>query len=140
MTLDTKVLGNPMREGSVVSAGKILVVDDDPPTREVLRVIFERYSYEVDEADDDLQALARIQSFEPDLVTTDVAHPGGSGFHLLRLVKNHRPSLPVVFVTASDACRELCMAEGAAAFIGKPFEPKELVDAIRKVLSRDADD
>ncbi len=121
--------------GRAVSASKILVVDDDTDTRELLRALFERCSYEVEEAQDSHEALEKIQSWEPDLVTTDVARPDSTGLDLLRLVKARRPGLPVVFVTHRGDYRGRCMAEGATGFIELPFEPEELVTVVSKALS-----
>jgi DNA-binding NtrC family response regulator len=138
MTPNIKAVGGPISEGCgfvVYAKKKILVVDDDDDTRMILRLFLERFSFEVDEAGNNDHALEKIQSWEPDLVTTDVGHPDGSGVDLLRLIKNRSPSLPVVVLTGQHQCRQICIAEGAAAFIEKPFEPKKMLEVVNKALS-----
>jgi len=115
---------------------KILVVDDDDDTRALLRAVLEKHSFEVDEAENTRQALAKVESWEPDLVTTDISRPDDTGLQLLFFIMGRRRSLPVVFITASIACREMCRVSGAAAFIPKPFDPEQLIEVVREALSR----
>ena len=129
-------VGSPVREACVDPPKKILVVDDDDDTRAILRLFLERHSFEVDEAENTHQALAKIESWEPDLVTTDLSRPDDTGLELLFFIMARRPSLPVVFVTTKIACREICRAAGAAAFIPKPFDPERCVEVVREALSR----
>jgi DNA-binding NtrC family response regulator len=137
MTHHVNAANSPIGEdrGCVNSAKKILVVDDDDDTRDILRLILERASFEVNEAANNNQALEKIQSWEPDLVTTDVGRPDGSGIDFLRLIKDRSPFLPVVVLTGQSQCRQTCITEGAAAFMEKPFEPKTLVEVVSNALS-----
>jgi DNA-binding NtrC family response regulator len=130
---------SPEEHRSGNRAKKVLVVAYDDNTRGILRVVLEQHPYEVDEAQNSNQALEKVQSWEPDLVTTDLGRPeGGSIFDFLRMVKNRRPSLPVLVVTAPflTSGREMCMAEGAFDFIETPFDPKHLLSVVSKALSQ----
>ena len=99
---------------------KILIVDDDADNRLILRIILED-DYEVEEAGNDNEALAKIESLEPSIMITDLVHPPGSGIHLLRWVSEHKPSLPVIILTLAGGAREECLAHGAFAFVQKPI-------------------
>src|SRR5690606_30538034 len=115
---------------------RILVVDDEPELREVLsrRLTFWGFSCQV--AANVREAETMLESFEPDLVLSDVVMPGASGLQLLRRLKSGtRRRLPVILMTAHgavDAAVE-AMKEGAEDFLIKPVDDEKLrlvVDAV----------
>jgi two-component system, NarL family, capsular synthesis sensor histidine kinase RcsC len=79
---------------------RILLVDDDDETRELLRDFFDGRGYLVETADGGLHALARLDTFAADLVITDLEMPGMSGLELIRSLHAARPGFPVLLVTA----------------------------------------
>jgi two-component system phosphate regulon response regulator PhoB len=111
----------------------ILVVDDEPRLRELMKVALgPRYTFL--EAGDVGEALALVRS-RPDLVLLDVMIPGGSGLDVLREIRRD-PDLgriPVVVVSAWQATedRRAALDEGADAFLGKPFPLEELTAIVR---------
>lgn len=119
---------------------KILVCDDHAVFRDGLRLVLEDLDEDVEllEASDGGQAL-EVANAHPDLelVLMDLQMPGVGGVEGLKRVRREHPALPVVIVSASDAPREMrqVLDEGAAGFVPKSFGRKELLAALRLVLS-----
>jgi DNA-binding response OmpR family regulator len=85
---------------------RILLVDDDDETRELLREFFDDQGYTVETAVDGTMALSCLTTFAADLVITDLEMPGMNGLELIRWLRAAKPSCPVLLVTAR-AEREL---------------------------------
>lgn len=123
---------------------KILVVDDEPDLRDMLRFALETEGFEVLEAADTQKAYWLITDQDPDLVLLDWMLPGGSGIELLSRLKKEEAtqSLPVIMVTAKareeDIIQGLDM--GAHDYITKPFSLKELLARIRTIFRHTEDD
>ncbi len=102
----------------------ILVVDDESALREVLSLRIADWGYDVHTAADAAEAERLIQERRPDVVLSDVVLPDVTGLELLRRLKRHSPSLPVILITAHgtiDAAVE-AMKEGARDFLTKPLD------------------
>jgi CheY-like chemotaxis protein len=115
---------------------RILVVDDDRTTRELLRLQLRSAGYAVETAADGAAALARVRRKKFDLVLLDVWMPGMDGLTVLARLREE-PSQPrVVVMTADDTSETLLRAIRAQAhrFVSKPFEPKQLVELVRSTL------
>ncbi len=118
---------------------KVLVVDDLAYGLRTLRAIFQSAGYEVSAARDGQEALESVRANRPDFVITDILMPRLDGFQLCRAIKTD-PALadiPVVFYTGdyTDAAdREFGASLGAAAYLGKPLEPRELLREISRAL------
>ncbi|MBF9036398.1 response regulator [Rhodobacterales bacterium HKCCE2091] len=119
------------------TAGKILVVDDDPRLRELVRVALEGAGYGVLTAADGRAALTHEGRESPDLVVLDVGLPEADGFEVCRRIRA-RSDVPVLFLTAHDdeVDRILGLELGADDYVTKPFSPRELVARIRAILKR----
>ena len=120
-------------------SARILVVDDDPESRSLVRTALERESFSVLEAGDGAEALEVVASGCPDLVVLDVNLPSVGGFDVLaqmRLVH----SVPVIMVTGRDGetDRVLGLELGANDYVVKPFSPRELASRVRAILRRSA--
>jgi two-component system, cell cycle response regulator len=124
---------------------KILVVDDSPTIRRIIRDELEDGGYIVEEAVDGFDALNRIPLFIPDLITLDVDMPELDGFETCRRIKDTfgqkgkaagPDPVPVVFVTSSDTleARQQGFAVGATDFITKPFLEGKLLESLDKIL------
>jgi response regulator RpfG family c-di-GMP phosphodiesterase len=120
---------------------KALVVDDFVYNLRIMRVIFQGAGYEVETAADGQAALDAVRARRPDFVLTDILMPKLDGFQLCRAIKTD-PALanvPVIFYTGSyveAADREFGTGLGAAAYLLKPMEPKELLSAVQKALGQ----
>jgi two-component system, OmpR family, phosphate regulon response regulator PhoB len=117
---------------------RILICDDEAPTRELVRVVLEDgEAYEFLEAADGLRCLALARSMKPDLVVLDVMLPGKGGLEVLAAIRRD-PDLagaPVVVVTAWDHLAAEASAAGADRFLLKPFEPERLREAAAELLA-----
>lgn len=117
----------------------ILLVDDEPTIRYLLRASLEGRGYRLIEADDGPSALQSAQSELPDLILLDIALPGLSGLEVCHLLKDDpaTATTPVFLLTgyADRAKREAAQQAGAQGFIAKPFSPAALVARIEEALS-----
>jgi response regulator RpfG family c-di-GMP phosphodiesterase len=120
---------------------KVLVVDDIAYSRRALRSVFFSAGWAVLQAEDGQQALDVVQAERPDLVVTDILMPRMDGFQLCRTIKSD-PTLwriPVVFYTGSygeAADRDFGLSLGAAAYLLKPMEPRELIGAVTRAIGK----
>src|SRR6476661_7912920 len=120
-----------MPETTPPTAGRILVVDDQPANLRVVSTLLSRNGYDVVPAGTGPEALDHALEATPDLVLLDMLMPGMDGFQLLAQMRHH-PSLqdmPVIFLTAAQD-RELLLRafdSGAVDYVTKPFIPEELL-------------
>ena len=118
----------------------ILVVEDEEPIREMLRMALERAEFDIHEAADVAQARAVLAATTPALILLDWMLPGTSGLEFARQLKKDPRSgeLPIIMLTArggeNDKVRGLDV--GADDYITKPFSPRELIARIKAVLRR----
>ena len=115
----------------------VLLVDDDERLLGALRRGLSLRSFQVDVARNADEALARLQTREPDLIILDILMPGMDGLNLCRLVRD-RFALPILMLTARDAVpdRVAGLEAGADDYLVKPFDLQELVARIRALLRR----
>ena len=119
---------------------KILVVDDDPDIRDILKITLSEENYEVLEAQDGEEALKIIATKSPNLVLLDYKIPKVDGREVCRRIKKDilLRHLPIIMVTAKGDINDKVggIDAGADDYVVKPFEPKELLARIRMVLRR----
>ncbi len=115
----------------------ILVVDDDPNIRKILKDLLDKEGFHVLTAPDVDKALTTLDAQDFELVITDLKMPGKSGMDLVTLVKDRKPATPVIMVTAYGDIEVAvaAMKKGAYDFITKPFDENELLNVIKKALS-----
>ncbi|HEX6302106.1 MAG TPA: response regulator transcription factor [Acidimicrobiia bacterium] len=116
---------------------RILVVDDEPELRNMLRRYLEAEGFDVAVAADGETALSRIRNAPPDLMVLDVGLPGADGLAVLRETRS-LSEVPVIMLTAraEEVDRVVGLTIGADDYIAKPFSPRELVARVRAVLRR----
>jgi|SRR6185503_17213587 len=117
---------------------KILIVDDSASVRTVARMALRERGYDVVEAANGEEALAKLQGERCHLVISDVNMPKMDGISLLKEIKRH-PNYkftPVIMLTteAGEDKKQEGRAAGAKAWITKPFQPQLLVDAVSKLI------
>jgi len=119
---------------------RILLVDDEPALRELLRTTFEGAHVQVDEAASGLEAEARIRRKRPDVVVLDLRMPGMSGAELCTRLKADAKTrqIPIVVLTGADA-EEARAAQrcGAEALVRKPFSPLDLLAIVERLAGGD---
>jgi DNA-binding response OmpR family regulator len=119
-------------------AGKrVLVVDDDVKTVELVRLYLDRDGYEVLTAYDGVEALRLARESSPDLVVLDLMLPDIDGLEVCRTLR-HESDVPIIMLTArtTDQDKLTGLDLGADDYVTKPFSPKVLVARVRAVLRR----
>ena len=120
------------------SGPTVLIVDDDPKLREYIRVNLEMEGYAVKEAGSAEEGLAVLDESTPDLVLLDVMMPEVDGWEMLRRVQERHGvgGIPVIMFSGKvdKGAAEEATSRGAHGFIGKPFNPHELIDQTKQLL------
>jgi len=118
-------------------ASRILVVDDDPTVREVVRRYLTREGHEVIEATDGPSALSAVRGGAPDLVVLDLMLPGIDGLQVCREIRRSS-TVPVIMLTAlgEESDRVVGLEYGADDYLVKPFSPRELTLRVARVIER----
>jgi CheY-like chemotaxis protein len=113
----------------------LLIVDDDPEMRAMLRDVLGGAGFPTEEAADSAALLALIPRVEPAAIILDHEMPGDWGLEILPTLRQRWPSIPVVIITAfgGPKARELATRLGAAGYLDKPFRMADLVTILRRV-------
>jgi two-component system OmpR family response regulator len=116
---------------------KILIVDDDPHIRELLRVLLRNEGYEIYEAEDGILALSLLETIKVDMVILDIMMPNMDGWELCREVRKQY-DLPMLMLTAKGETMQKVKGfeHGTDDYLVKPFEPQELLVRVKAVLKR----
>jgi excisionase family DNA binding protein len=116
----------------------VLIVDDDARLREFVRVNLEMDGYSVREASSAEEGLAALEEALPDLILLDVMMPGMDGFEMLRRVheRHGTGAIPVIMFSGKvdERSAEQARERGAQAFIGKPFDPQQLIESTKQLV------
>lgn len=117
---------------------KLLVVDDDPALRQLLAEYLNKHGYDTLLAPDASDLAARIIRFEPELIVLDRMMPGLDGAEACRALRAQGEDIPIILLTARDEAvdRIIGLEAGADDYLGKPFDPRELLARIQAVLRR----
>jgi len=116
---------------------KVLVVDDDIKTVELVRLYLDRDGYQVLTAYDGVEALRQARESYPDLIVLDLMLPDIDGLEVCRTLR-HESDVPIIMLTArtTDQDKLTGLDLGADDYVTKPFSPKELAARVRAVLRR----
>jgi two-component system phosphate regulon response regulator OmpR len=119
---------------------KILLIDDDPELRQLLATYLGRHGFDTLLLPDTRQLDAYLERYRPHLLILDLMMPGEDGLAACRRLRARGETLPVIMLTARDETvdRVLGLEMGADDYVGKPFDPRELVARIEAVLRRGA--
>jgi CheY-like chemotaxis protein len=131
--LDRSGPGGGTQQGPLV-----LIVDDDARVREYVRVNLEMEGYSVREAGSAEEGLAVLEDVSPDLVLLDVMMPEVDGWEMLRRLQERHGvgAIPVIMFSGKidENAAEEASARGAQGFIGKPFDPQQLIERAKQLL------
>jgi two-component system OmpR family response regulator len=122
-------------------AQRILVVDDDPEIRKLLARYIEGQGFRVQLAASCRELRETLATQQIDLIVLDVMLPDGSGLDMCRDLRANRSNVPIILLTAlkEDVDRIIGLEIGADDYLGKPFNPRELIARVRAVLRRRAE-
>ena len=117
--------------------GNILIVEDDPSVRKLVRVNLAKRGYTVSEAEDSHQAIALFQEVPVDLVLLDLVLPGLSGVDICTWIRA-RSDVPIIILSArlEEDLKVAALDAGADDYVTKPFGPEELLARVRAFLRR----
>ncbi len=117
---------------------RILIVDDEAPVASLLEQALRQEGYDVARADDGMDAMNRIQAFEPDVVIMDVMMPRLDGVQTTRLLRRNRNYRDTVIIALSartdQPARDAMREAGANLYMRKPFTIARLVERVRELL------
>jgi len=123
---------------------KILIVDDDPDTRDIIRLSLDSETYRITEAKTGVEALEKVITHEPDIIVLDVMLPEKSGMDVCRILKESivTAHVPVIMLTAKQTTDDKVegLNTGADDYLVKPFNPLELearINALLRKMRRD---
>lgn len=117
----------------------VLVVDDEPTARSMLRLILVRAGFEVREAKDGYEALEQVERNVPDVMLLDIMMPGMDGFTVCQILREQENTvdLPIIMLSARADPESVNtgLRVGATKYLTKPVTPDELTRHVREVLS-----
>ena len=115
----------------------ILVVDDDDRIRELVKQYLEENNFIVTSAKDAFDAKKKLDILKFDIIVLDIMMPGESGLTLTKEIKKNNPT-PIILLTAKGETKDRIegLELGADDYLGKPFEPKELLLRIKNILDK----
>ncbi len=121
-----------------LSGAHVLVVDDDARLRALLSRYLAEQGFRVTTAETAVEARDKLRFVQPDALVLDVTMPGESGLELTQALRAARSTTPVLLLTARGAPEDRIAGfeAGADDYLGKPFEPRELVLRLRAMLRR----
>jgi len=129
---------NPLNTPTTAGKPLILIADDRPSSRELLRTVLERAGYDVIEAEDGEQALAQARNRHPSLILLDLQMPRLDGFQVLQQLQEDPAfaAVPVLALTASAmrGDREKILAAGFTDYLAKPAGPEVLRETVARLL------
>jgi CheY-like chemotaxis protein len=113
---------------------RILIVDDEPDVRYLMRLIFEGAGYQVTEARHGVAGLKSVKARQPDLVTTDVMMPMMDGLEFIERLRGdpETAAIPILVVSGNSD-----LATAANTRLGKPFDPQALLHAAALLIRED---
>ena len=128
------------QETAPLSRERIAIVDDEPVIRSLLEQLLKVAGYETETYPDGQAALNACEKESFDLVITDLRMPGLDGFKLMELLKDSKPKLPVIILTAHGDVETAIQAlrRKACDFITKPFDSCNILTSVRRVLERNS--
>lgn len=120
------------------STERLLIIDDEPALRHLLRTILEEEGYNVEEAENGNQGVELIKRQSFDLILCDIRMPELDGMAFIKKALTHNPTLTIIMMSAYGSLETAlqCMKQGAYDYISKPFRPDEVLLTLKKALER----
>lgn len=121
------------------NVNKILVIEDDILMVKILEFVLRKEGYQITIAKDGIEGLEKIQTFNPDMIITDIILPFKSGLEIISFVKDNHKHIPVIVVSSMGEEERTVMEAfnlGADDFVSKPFNPNELKLRVKRLFAR----
>ena len=119
---------------------KVMIVDDEPDLRAMLDIMMKNEGYDTEMAVDGTDFLEKVDSFNPDIVTLDVMMPGLTTWEILGKLKEKKSNPKVILVTVvrftDEEKKNLYGAASIVGYIKKPFDINDIMDVVKKFVSR----
>ena len=117
---------------------KILIVDDEDPIRQFMKINLDYQGYQTVEAASGEEAIKIFEKEKPSLAILDIMLPGMSGYEVCEKIRNEAPMTGIIMVSAKsqDIDKILGLEKGADDYIIKPFNPQELILRVRSLMRR----
>lgn len=117
-------------------AKKILVIDDDPLSIQIVKSCLQAQEYELVVALDGQDGLEKAKSIKPDLIILDIVLPKIDGYTFVKMLKltEQIKNIPVIILSSKDKMKDLFAIEGIGDYLVKPFKESELLEKIKKNL------
>ncbi|MFQ5399526.1 MAG: PleD family two-component system response regulator [Anaerolineae bacterium] len=116
----------------------VLIVDDEPMARTLLRLMLVRAGFNVAEAEDGFDALEKVRKSRPDVILLDVMMPGMDGFSVCEALRNEKETaaLPIIMLSAKTDLDSMNkgLRVGATKYLTKPISPEDLTQHVRDAL------
>lgn len=122
----------------MIEKDRILVVDDNPESRDILKRLLTLSDYEVETVESGRDAVELLKRAEFKLVLTDIVMPEMDGLELLSHVNSHYPNIPVIMVTgrASNESKKEALENGAEGLLFKPYTRDQLMTIVNESLAK----
>lgn len=121
------------------NVNKILVIEDDILMVKILEFVLRKEGYQITIAKDGIEGLEKIETFNPDMIITDIILPFKSGLEIISFVKENHKHIPVIVVSSMGEEERTVMEAfnlGADDFVSKPFNPNELKLRVKRLFAR----
>jgi DNA-binding response OmpR family regulator len=122
----------------MIMSKRILIIEDDDETRELLRMALEKRGYQVTVAEDGVRGYDTALFLKPDLIVTDIQMPGADGVHVVRRVRDTASleMTPILVTTAfGNGTATFSLQLGANAYEPKPIDPASFLTTVERLLS-----
>lgn len=120
----------------------VLIVDDEPMARTLLRLMLVRAGFNVSEAEDGYDALEKVQDYQPDIILLDVMMPGMDGFTVCETLRGEEKTsaLPIIMLSAKTDLDSINkgLRVGATKYLTKPISPEDLTRHVHDALGNAA--
>ena len=115
---------------------KILVIDDDKPILEVVKIILDTEGYTVETISDWPEVFGKIKSYKPDLIILDIFIAGADGRVICKELKKSKTTIniPVILFSATNRLEAYTKDSNAQGYLKKPFENEDLINVVKEFL------
>ena len=120
---------------------KIMIVDDEPDLREMLDILMKKEGYDTEMAEDGIDFLKKIDSFQPDIVILDVMMPGLTTIEILEKLKEKQSKPKIILLTvvrySGEGREKMLETNNIVEYIKKPFDLDHLIDIVKRQVQRE---